>query len=301
MGPDSTPARVHSNADLHYPFPFVGINNEFGAGADGEYPVAPQPPHERQWRHPSEIGYAASIQREQAVVDIGRRGRGLVGVSVVAGLMFVSGLLLILIPRSGHHDPADIAALTNADLRVAAVDSQLPSSEAMGIVLLDGQVLVTTAAALGDLDKVEVQLSDRTKTMATLVHIFPNSNIAVLALDRAFDTSAFRKNLLQKTTKRNSERFASGQVVTILVENPRRLLVDQVSGTDVVMLRSIGSTQLDARSIAEGAPVVDQGGRLIGLCTHLESILGFIPISTIEQQLFALTAVDGIFSTSSTP
>jgi hypothetical protein len=69
----------------------------------------------------------------------------------------------------------------------------------------------------------------------------------------------------------------------------------------MITLRSSDRTEMDIWSYAEGAPVVDQSGRLIGLCTHINAALGFIPISSIEKQISALSADDDIFSLQPAP
>ena len=82
------------------------MENHFGSPADNsddQYPVAhfppaPMPLHERQWRHPSELGFVATVDRPHAPIDIGRRGRGLVVFSCLAGSILVVSLLLALTP-----------------------------------------------------------------------------------------------------------------------------------------------------------------------------------------------------------
>ena len=142
------------------------MNDDFGTGPDDtnpddSYSPAPQPPHERMWRHPSEVGFAAVSLQALTPIDIGRRGRGLVGFSCIAGTVLILGLLVILTPRAGRQSTSDVVALTNADLHVAAVESNLTTSAAMGILLFNDQILVTTAVALGELETVKVQLPDR--------------------------------------------------------------------------------------------------------------------------------------------
>ena len=56
------------------------------------------PLHERQWRHPSELGFVATADRSHAPIDIGRRGRGLVVFSCLVGSILVVSLLLALTP-----------------------------------------------------------------------------------------------------------------------------------------------------------------------------------------------------------
>ena len=287
------------------------MNDDFGTESGGsfsdddqpenQYTAAPQPPHERPWRHPSEIGFAAASIQALTPIDIGRRGRGLVGFSCVAGAILISGLLLVLTPRSGRQSTADIVALTNADLHVAEVDSNLSTTEAMGILLFDDQILVTTAAALGDFETVTVQLPDRSMSKANLVHVFPNSGIAVLQIEQQFDRATLLKTLTRTSDIKYSKAFTPGQVVTVLLEQPKRLVVDETSGQSVITLRSSDRAEMDIWAYAEGAPVVDQSGRLIGLCTHSDAALGFIPISSIEKQISALSDDVDIFSLQPTP
>jgi len=282
------------------------MNNDFGMGPDDtnpddSYSPAPQPPHERMWRHPSEVGFAAVSLHALTPIDIGRRGRGLVGFSCIAGTVLILGLLVILIPRAGRQSTSDVVALTNADLHVAAVESNLTTSAAMGILLFNDQILVTTAAALGELETVNVQLPDRSVNTANLVHIFPHNGIAVLQIEQQFDPVTFLRTLTRTSGIKYGQAFASGQVVTVLLENPQRLVVDQTSGQAMITLRSSDSNEMDIWAYTEGAPVVDQSGRLIGLCTHIGAALGFIPIQSIEKQIRALSDGDDIFSLSPAP
>ena len=282
------------------------MNNDFGTGPDDtnpddSYSPAPQPPHERMWRHPSEVGFAAVSLQALTPIDIGRRGRGLVGFSCIAGTVLILGLLVILTPRAGRQSTSDVVALTNADLHIAAVESNLTTSAAMGILLFNDQILVTTAVALGELETVKVQLPDRSVNTANLVHIFPNSGIAVLAIEQQFDPVTFLRTLTRTSGIKYGQAFASGQVVTVLLENPKRLVVDKTSGQAMITLRSSDSSEMDVWSYAEGAPVVDQSGRLVGLCTHVGAALGFIPIQSIEKQIRALSAGDDIFSLTPAP
>jgi len=282
------------------------MNNDFGMGPDDtnpddSYSPAPQPPHERMWRHPSEVGFAAVSLQALTPIDIGRRGRGLVGFSCIAGTVLILGLLVILIPRAGRQSTSDVVALTNADLHVAAVESNLTTSAAMGILLFNDQILVTTAVALGELETVKVQLPDRSVNTANLVHIFPHNGIAVLQIEQQFDQATFLRTLAKTSGIKYSQAFASGQVVTVLLENPQRLVVDQTSGQAMITLRSSDSNKMDIWAYTEGAPVVDQSGRLIGLCTHIGAALGFIPIQSIEKQIRELSDGDDIFSLSPAP
>lgn len=282
------------------------MNDDFGPNAgdsypDADYTPAPQPPHERLWRHPSEVGFAAVALEALTPIDIGRRGRGLVGFSCIAGAVLISGLLLILIPRADRQNTSDVVALTNRNLQVAAVDSNLETSKAMGIILFNNQILVTTTAALGELESVAVRLPNRSISTAHLVHVFPKNGIAVLRIEQPIDPLAFLRTLTRTSGIKYSKGFTSGQVVTVLLENPKRFVINEVSQQAMITLRMSDNSDFDIYSFAEGAPVVDQSGRLVGLCTHSESELGFIPITSIEQQINTLIADGDIFSLQPTP
>ena len=282
------------------------MNDDFGPNAgdsypDAEYTPAPQPPHERLWRHPSEVGFAAVAHEALTPIDIGRRGRGLVGFSCIAGAVLISGLLVILIPRADRQNTSDVVALTNRNLQVAAVDSNLETSKAMGIILFNNQILVTTTAALGELETVAVRLPNRSISTAHLVHVFPNNGIAVLRIEKPIDPLAFLRTITRTSGIKYSKGFTSGQVVTVLLENPKRFVINEVSQQAMITLRMSDNSDFDIYSFAEGAPVVDQSGRLVGLCTHSESELGFIPITSIEQQINTLIADGDIFSLQPTP
>ena len=284
----------------------MAVNDDFGPNAgdsypDAEYTPAPQPPHERLWRHPSEVGFAAVAHEALTPLDIGRRGRGLVGFSCIAGAVLISGLLLILIPRADRQNTSDVVALTNRNLQVAAVDSNLETSKAMGIIIFNNQILVTTTAALGELETVAVRLPNRSISTAHLVHVFPNNGIAVLRIEQPIDPLAFLRTLTRTSGIKYSKGFTSGQVVTVLLENPKRFVINEVSQQAMITLRMSDNSDFDIYSFAEGAPVVDQSGRLVGLCTHSESELGFIPITSIEQQINTLIADGDIFSLQPTP
>jgi hypothetical protein len=107
-----------------------------GSGADSPAPV---PPHERTWRHPSEIGFATVIALDSEPLDIGRNGRRLVGLASVVGVVVGVALVMALRPDSLHSDPHDVVALTNSRLRVASIESgripdrvQTPPSQISG-------------------------------------------------------------------------------------------------------------------------------------------------------------------------
>jgi hypothetical protein len=90
-----------------------------GSGADTP---APLPPHERMWRHPSEVGFATVSSIDSEPINIGRNGRRLVGIASVVGVVACVALVMALQPDSLRSDPHDVVALANSRLRVASFD-----------------------------------------------------------------------------------------------------------------------------------------------------------------------------------
>ncbi len=89
------------------------------SGADSPAPI---PPHERTWRHPSEIGFATVSAIDTAPINIGRTGRSLIGFVTVSGVVLSIVVVMALRPDSLRSDPRDVVALTNSRLRVASFD-----------------------------------------------------------------------------------------------------------------------------------------------------------------------------------
>jgi hypothetical protein len=77
--------------------------------------------------------------------------------------------------------------------------------------------------------------------------------------------------------------------VIVLSETPLRLRVDSITGS-VAMLTS--NTPFDPAAVAEGAPVVDQSGQLVGICTHVGERLAIVMTDTISDVLADVFAND---------
>ena len=73
-----------------------GGDDAFGRDAAG-YPVAPLPKHERQWRHPSEIGQQAWVMSEPPIA----LGRGLLVTTGAIGCAIGLAILWMLFPVGG--------------------------------------------------------------------------------------------------------------------------------------------------------------------------------------------------------
>ncbi len=111
----------------------MGKNDDSESGDPSRRPgadsPAPLPPHERAWRHPSEIGFATVTSIDAEPINIGRTGRSLIGFASVAGVVLSIALVLALQPDSVRSDTDDIVALTNSRLRVASFDYSRTSAD----------------------------------------------------------------------------------------------------------------------------------------------------------------------------
>jgi S1-C subfamily serine protease len=107
-------ARRPRGADRHYSSTFVDHGNrpERESG-DDDYPVAPIPPHERMWRHPSELGGGQMMVVEPQPAF----GKGLAAGAAVLSLLLVAGLTRIMVP--GDSD-TDIASSVTAAVQRAS-------------------------------------------------------------------------------------------------------------------------------------------------------------------------------------
>ena len=133
---------------------------------DEQYPPAPLPQHEREWRHPSEIGQAAWVRNEPPLAI----GRGLLVTTGVIGGLIGLAVLWTMLPATSD---GGVTALSTVVSRVldnsaagaltrdsATLGAPVPtiqvsprvvtSAPAVAVAIGDHRLLITTAAAVGD-------------------------------------------------------------------------------------------------------------------------------------------------------
>lgn len=246
--------------------------------SDDSVPSAPQPPHERTWRHPAELGFQAHTLRVEHRPDIGRTGRGLLLFSLVAGSVLLLGLLVIVQPHTSRSDVADIIELTSKSVEVAAIDAG-NGTDPMAMVIGDGTFLVTTSSAVSDRDITDpftVDLQNGGSEEAFIVLVDEQAHLAVLRVgDSDISTIGTLPNFVE---------VEMGQGVIVLDERGHTLVVDG-STPDGLVLLADGKANRDSTVMAEGAPVVDQWGGVLGLFTIDRNGPCFIPIHEVELLL----------------
>jgi len=286
----------------------VDRNEDFDDGDDrsasggSTYSTSPLPPHERIWRHPSELGFAKVTEADSAPINIGRTGRSLLGVSTVGAAILTAVLFVAIQPTSPDPNAHDVVALTNSELRIASferaepvavgVPSDLPEppsrsiDKAVGILLPNGQFLVTTMAAIAEVESIDVRLMGGRIVNAQVIQTYPDLSIAVLSVSDKPTSTAFPEIDVLSIVPRGV-KFAKGQSVMALLDVPRQLMVSDDINDVLVSLRSTSVNFSDMSNVAEGTPIFDKSGQLVGLCTHINGVLGFIPFIDIEKVLAA--------------
>lgn len=242
-------------------------------------PPAPLPPHERTWRHPSELG-DASRHQPTAPVSIDSVGRGVAAFSMSFGLMIVIGLVLLARPTSGGSATSDVIRLSGADIELASLTSANSGDTPMAVMVERGPLLVTTRAAVGDDDQIRVRLTDGSTHVVDVVHIDDASSIAVLALpaDEAVPTASLPNVPITR-----------GQEVVVIAERIHRLSVMSIADDRRAVIGT-SKVSFDPDSVTEGAPVIDRSGRLVGLCTHVGDDVVLIDTAAISDVLSGLFA-----------
>lgn len=253
-----------------------------GPGPDDErrdtLPPAPLPPHERVWRHPSEIG--DSLRRDLVMpVSMESVGRGVAAFSMSVGLLIVVGLILLARPSSvGRADAAEVIRLSGADIELVSLGSDRRDDTPMAVMVEQGPLLVTTLAAVGDREQIRVRLTDGSTHDVAVVHVDDASSIAVLALPD--DDPGPAVSLPNVPITR-------GQEVVVISERIHRLSVMSIADDHRVVIGT-SNVAFDPYAVAEGAPVIDRSGRLIGLCTHIGDDVVLIDTASISGVLSSL-------------
>lgn len=313
---------------------------------DERYPDAPVPPHERRWRHPSEVGEAAWRRTEPPLT----LGRGLlVSTGVVGGLLALAVLWAMLPTASGgpsavatepvrtlrqaassvrSSDPrttaaatfagtfaesttsasagarttttspepvpatvtTEVAEPTDTDTEVettgtdegtttnsassSLVGTERPSSSATlpaapATITVGGQdststaiavtvngvpvVLTTASAVRGAADTVELSFGDGHTASATVAMTV--NGLAVLTTEDAANAATFK---LAGTPH-------DGDQVTLLGPEPTTVTV-KIDANGAMQMSSWGTGD-----VAEGTPVVNDKGKVVGLCSKTGS------------------------------
>lgn len=307
-----------------------GPNNEPGDEPDdSSYPAAPLPPHERAWRHPSEIGERTWIATEPPLVI----GRGLLTLTGAVGGILCLAVLWAMLPPTARRDvtalstvtlqgdsswvtfsvqttiigggqtaPADstdipssaattlriltrpttvlVATTSGAAQQTTSTTGTDPianQSPAVAVALAGSDLVVTTALAAGAGDQIRISVAGGSVANGQVIAIDEASGLAVVALDSALEIQSFEI----------SAGAASGDMVTMLGDTPQQmqLVIDQDSGSMTLDDAVYAESDPTGLELIEGTPIVDQSGRLLGLCTHGANGPLMVRVDDIENLL----------------
>ena len=278
------------------------------------YPPAPLPAHERQWRHPSEVGRAVWTHTEPPITI----GRGLLVTTGAIGGLLSLAVLWAMLPSAGRggqaaptvvtsraNDSSSSAITVRPETLVAtSLDTRAPSattlqtgslnapaSEASTTTTLDrpqgtvatqgselvqtpmavgigDSLVITTARAVRGRTSVTVTGTDGQQHDATVLMVDTHLGLAVLSVDPAATSTFYGIGPAANP----------GDVVTVMGATPASANV----GVD-----ALGRLTLDswADKMAEGTPVVNADGLLVGMCSHGSSGPELVSVANVGAML----------------
>lgn len=282
-------------------------------------PLAPLPPHERGWRHPSEIGDQAWRQSEPPIAI----GRGLAAATGVFGGLLALALLMTLLPThpgreaaatvrssigfltpdtsaasDGFAEPADTSTPTTLsptdtdllaplDPRIEALRNTMPTYQLRGGPDTAVAVVVTSSAGRLVLTTAAAVRSDLTVELATSSG--DTVVASVLFVDQRSGLALLEPSAARVARSASPFRVAAsvapGDVLTFFGD---RSVALEVNDDGTVSNR----WELD-RSLHDGSPVVNQRGELVALCSFHDGahhLIGLASLGAIEQALAAYRA-----------
>jgi len=255
--------------------------------------VAPIPPHDRQWRHPSELrGQSAPritappVQREFRFVAIGSAC-----ISVVISLV----LLGVVTPRSpsvdiqahGVYISRDKAAFQMAtgsvsieDLR-SVIPHLMDSSQPILAMQQTGYFL-SSAADLKENSVIDIIDADGQRKMTQVVAIDQTFGIAWLRRLNSDPIYATGTMPISPTTTA-PEKIAHGDLVWIVDRDVTAAIIG-LSTKDLALTKHLWPVDSPAGSKLSGL-AVDEQGTAIGWCVYVNGAQWVIPMAMLENIL----------------
>lgn len=216
------------------------------------------PPHERTWRHPSELAAEEHAVARAATPTTTTRVFAFTTGSL--GLVAV-GLLMIAVTPDRAGSPVAISATTTP-------------------VVVDGTIVAMASTAVGPVDRSPIGLRGRPEALATPIGegryaVVTDADLTATSSDtglgaavqvsvpsgrmldarivgRAGEAVLIELERAEPGVELAEERPEGDEVVTVLVEPPITILLDD----------------LPSLSVEEGTAVLDDDGELVGLCSQ---------------------------------
>jgi hypothetical protein len=205
---------------------------------------APLPPHERPWRHPSELGPPAHEPTSTS-------GRVLIVTTATLSLLLIGLLALSMTPGRGA-DPVAVEATTDGPAtQLAALERPaLPMVTPLG----DDGWAVTSSGAVGE----------RRGTMAARL---PSGEVVDVEIVRLAQSGVTLVSLPARTEGYQLAASSPAPTDTVVVH-----------AADPVVVPMVDVARLD---VAEGTPVLDGDGALVGICIHDAGRIAVMTVSTM--------------------
>lgn len=163
-----------------------------------------------------------------------------------------------------------VAAQTMPTYQINHVTTLEPS--AVAVAVDGGNLVVTTAGAVGDDLALELLLPDGTVAQADVLLVDQLSGLAVLAPDSVDGIARFTV----------ATKMEPGDVLTVYGSNPMDITVDPAG--------NVATEWPGGDTISEGTPVVNQRGELVALCTHSAGGTSLVAIDNLNGLRRALGA-----------
>jgi putative serine protease PepD len=293
------------------------------------YPTAPLPAHERAWRHPSELGQAQWAMSEPPLVV----GRGLLAATGAIGTVLGLTVLWMLVPAgfdSGRDQPTAAPDVTRSVQALAAVTTVRPPAD--GSTGSSSASVATVPAQSVPPNTLRLSASPprgsgepATASAPTAIAVMVNGTGLLLTTAAAVKTFAEVAVADQHDEPLIAQVVAVDQGVALLApsdlgDTPLDVIgFDRIATADVgdqVMV--LGDSDLEVTfpaagealdfgpasaaesnpvaDLAEGTPVVDSEGALVGLCTMVTADDGGTAVHVVS-----IAALLGTEPTASAP
>jgi S1-C subfamily serine protease len=276
---------------------------------DHTYPPAPVPPHERGWRHPSEVGATQWATSEPPLA----LGRGLMTATGTIGVVLAGALVWAMLPSSG----APVTA-TSSVLAASATTISAPTPTSVALVeptTTAGATPPTTPATTlatispttptvappavpvvaftdgGDAMATSIVVGDQVFLITTIVAVGTRERLTVRGNDGSlavaqmvWSDQASGLAVLAAPAADVAESVATGALpapgTDVSVMSATGLMSASLT-VDTAGTAALGGIAMD--SLVEGSPVVDTDGRVVGLCSGARVVPVQLPAAVLER------------------
>ncbi len=281
-------------------------------GNDDElYPPAPIPAHEREWRHPSEIG-ARDWAASEPPVAIGR------GLSVSAGAigsLLVLGVLFTMVPTHAGRSVISVrSTVATGTVPTSAVSfgpspspqpsTTVPASEPPTTLMVHHGPVPTYAIPAsntpGTGDEAPFAVAVAVGIDGLVLTIAPTTEghlvrlqapdgtietVEVLAVDETTGLAVLSHSLPPDETFEVAPPAESGDVLSFYGSPGVSGVVASDGSVELTVADGAADPELRA-----GTPVVNDEGQLVALCSHHDDTTVLVPIENLEALRSAAAA-----------